>query len=486
MTKTQTLPNDSPIWDQAAAMLQTQATLAEHMSTVFQSKPTSGLYKDEQPTLPNFGLFVRHVRKTLALSPRTVLRSALNQALERILQSHSAAILELSSLLEIIANPIHMHPLAKAVSLASPGLCHARLVHARKELQQHQAINPEDTCAKVQAKLAKNKTPQEMETILQSVRQRHNQRALYLQERVQTLQIALATDKEYQKYCRIQQLWEITGCQKLWDRFLKVDRQQCQLRNHEGDSFESSQQELVFAMTVLCLLANDNIDLAANKEEFSFACNLHWWDGSNSNNKVPSGEIDLAVFHKEKVVAICEMKSSCFLLGQAFRQHEQKIATMSKQSTLAMGIGKTPGCLFSISSACPRLFVATTAPKHGLLGAEPVLSTAIGDGIRHQGLTIANETTKAASAPLVDFLLEEDDDDATMTTNAVIQYLWSVFSPKDAAEVNCSSKCGEEDCLDVAQLAEFVKGRLGDTLGGSLSPAGCLLKWKRNILILDS
>jgi hypothetical protein len=39
------------------------------------------------------------------------------------------------------------------------------------------------------------------------------------------------------------------------------------------------------------------------------------------------------------------------------------------------------------------------------LGAEPALSTVIADGIREQGLTIANQSSEIKCAPLVDVLL---------------------------------------------------------------------------------
>jgi hypothetical protein len=94
------------------------------------------------------------------------------------------------------------------------------------------------------------------------------------------------------------------------------------LRNQQGAKFES-QHKLVFAMIGQRLMegsAERGDTSPWSTDAFTYARNMHWWQG-----QVAVGEIDLSVLHKGKVVEVCEMKSSCYPLSQAFRQHEHKI-----------------------------------------------------------------------------------------------------------------------------------------------------------------
>ena len=72
------------------------------------------------------------------------------------------------------------------------------------------------------------------------------------------------------------------------------------------------------------------------KDKYRYEQNAQWWcDGKSV------GEIDLVVYHQDHgIVAICEMKSACFEIAIAARQHEPKLDTVSKNgaaSTWAIG-----------------------------------------------------------------------------------------------------------------------------------------------------
>jgi hypothetical protein len=473
MMKDKKLPLASPAWQRAASMLQKQACLADQLATVFESKPKSGLYKDEDDG--DFEYFAQHVRRSLSLSPRTVLRAALNKGLARLTTESPLQVQTLHELLDLSSSPRepHMHRLVQSLASVCPGQCYSKLQHALQHLERHLATDPQTICAKVQAKHGSANCA-DLEAIWHKVLQKHQERTRHLEERVSRLQKELALDMEYAKHTAVITLWEGIGAKRLWERFLEVDLLLCRSRNHQGAKFES-QQELVFAMIVQRLMAAANEEGAAlslSTDEFAYVCNMHWWHG-----QVAVGEIDLVVLQQGKVVAVCEMKSTCYLLSQAFRQHEHKIL-QCRNDPWATRIGPSSASLFQVSDRL-EFFVATCAAavtpsdSDHLLGAEPTLSTAIADGIRDQGITMANQSTEIKSAPLVDVLLGVEE----KVLDEVISYLMSFSSNEKVAP--------SQDTLDFGRLAKFVEDRFADSRNCSLSPAGCLRRFQQSILIVE-
>ena len=70
---------------EAEGLLKNQKSLWQTLEERFQSKPQLGIYHDERPkdSFTTFRCFVCHVRQCVSRSPRTVLRQALNQAVQK-------------------------------------------------------------------------------------------------------------------------------------------------------------------------------------------------------------------------------------------------------------------------------------------------------------------------------------------------------------------------------------------------------------------
>jgi hypothetical protein len=207
------------------------------------------------------------------------------------------------------------------------------------------------------------------------------------------------------------------------------------------------------------------------------------------------GEIDLVVLYDNEAVAICEMKSSCFELAGAFRQHEPKLcmggtaAGDASISTASVCIGPTSDCIYwqqqvgetpNSSSTLP-IFVVTLMPDTSngtvLLGAEPALAYAICDGIRSQGCKIADAS-----------ILDDDDAESSsgvlwadpINLEAALAYLDS-FPPSRSCD--SSSLNNGNDYLDYDELKRHVMQKMNrDQL--EISPAGCFQQNSDHILVL--
>jgi hypothetical protein len=183
------------------------------------------------------------------------------------------------------------------------------------------------------------------------------------------------------------------------------------------------------------------------------------------------GELDIVVYHKGSVVAVCEMKSSCFEIAVAQRQHEAKLVAA------AMGhhnwaIGPSADEAVIVSGQTIPLFLATILPNGengGQVGVEPLLANTVCRGIRLQGKRIAHETNLGLCRPIIAMLKGETClDDA-------IHYLESLPS--------ASSYPHDESDLDYEQLRCFVL----ETMGAEqlfVSPLGCLERFPQDRMLV--
>lgn len=94
------------------------------------------------------------------------------------------------------------------------------------------------------------------------------------------------------------------------------------------------------------------------------------------------------MLYQAQLVAICEMKTSCFEIVEVVRQHEAKLAAVACSDGI-WSVGQTPNLplLPQPNSAAPGLYFATALPEKDewMVGIKPLLSHAICEGIRAQG-----------------------------------------------------------------------------------------------------
>ena len=458
----------SPVWDKARSLLEQQEEHQCQLLIMMTSKPISGLYHDEeaQTTKDKFPLFVDHIRRSLARSPRTVLRQALHQAMVENRQASKEkdhAWKELIHLLQSTnllpfpkpTSPAMQKECTKAISTSQPhvtrvaqemeslskGKCYNRWLQADARIKMMQPCPTTDEELRKEiskglvTKMRKKRRDfngegdEEIKRYITNIQEKNTVRKLRLQETVNELYEKLQTDEEYQLYLRAQELWKSCGGTDLWSNYQDADMTVCRNRGRRGAQFEDSKSELCFAMIVSDLVKSKSTESELHPSEFVYERNVYWW---HKNRKV--GEIDLVILdsrrqNQTQVLAICEMKSSCFELAMAARQHEPKIkaairkhvdrdAVSAREAEMAgsWSIGKTFETSYTISSEFNsgiRLYLITNmgdpsespSPSKCHLGVEPNLSNAICRGIRGQGLHIAHKSTLAHCVPLTQQLL---------------------------------------------------------------------------------
>lgn len=522
LTMRQQLAEDSTVWQEATELLLRQEANKSTLKQLLQSKLLSGLYTNEKQgpdENSQFTNFVRYVRSSLSRSPRTVLRQALNVAFRRI-QAQPNQVDDFKTLFELLEisdkSNARMHQLAHVVQSLSSGKCHRRLLHCQKAMNTPSKYETDPLAFRqqvtkgIQTKHLDHDSSFEassdlVDTIVQTVIQKDEQRREDLSTEMEKLKQQLLTDPEYNRFCQVQDLWESSRCRTLWHRYLEIDKAICQSRGVRGSDFETNASQLCFAAIVLQLLgtAPGSIHSAdqflfSNVSEYSYETNVYWWKKKKiqQGSVTKTGEIDLAIYWRGQVVAICELKSSCFEIAIACRQHHGKIEETTG-GDMMMYIGKdandlTAACLEPISSMLSptppmRCFIATQLPKdaNSMLGVEPVLANAICHGLREQNCLIASKETETRFCePLVQLLLIDEEEDCwsgsvCTRVESAVKYLLSIPSAND------SVMCQEEEDYDAEKLCLFVHNVLGkEEL--QLSPLGCLETYHESILVLET
>lgn len=166
-----------------------------------------------------------------------------------------------------------------------------------------------------------------------------------LEEKLQRLQQELQCDPDYLRFLQVQELCRNSGIKTAWDTYLAIDLELCRNRGQRGAGLEQYGAELCFKMIVQDLIEEQSF----KEPDFSYQRNIYWWHGN-----VRVGEIDLVVLYRDTVVAICEMKASCFEIGVAIRQNEGKLS----DSTNSIG-KRADEPLKCHENTTPRLYFAT-------------------------------------------------------------------------------------------------------------------------------
>jgi len=226
-----------------------------------------------------------------------------------------------------------------------------------------------------------------------------------------------------------------------------------------------------------------------NKSDYWYQQGAHWWNEHGQN----VGELDLVVYHKKRgVVAISEMKSSCFEIAMAPRQHESKLKAVAASSNDKWAIGKTFENAINVSGSDIPFFIATILPNNDetdgrtFVGVEPLIANAICSGIRHQHCQIVHPSNLLLCKPLADMLTYTKN----LCVGDAVRYLETLQPPC------CGQELQYNDNLDLFELRCFVLNRMdgqreqtsdddGDDEHHSLnmeSPLACLKRFP-NIII---
>lgn len=171
----------------------------------------------------------------------------------------------------------------------------------------------------------------EIEDVIKKALHREQERQLKQQDKVKKLTAQLQSDPEYQRYRRAHRLYRESHAQQLWENYLHVDGIISRKRSERGQTFEKRACELYFEVIVKKYIESHAVSDDNNKDlsDFSYELNEFW-----RHHGKRSGEIDLAIFDKrhQVVVAVCEMKTSCFEISSAMRQHESKLSAATAES----------------------------------------------------------------------------------------------------------------------------------------------------------
>ena len=187
--------------------------------------------------------------------------------------------------------------------------------------------------------------------------------------------------------------------------------------------------------------------------------------------------MDLALICHGEIVAICEMKTSCFEIAVAIRQHETKLTALSK-SPDSWTIGRSAGHSFSVSAAPLLFYFATILPRETeqMLGAGPRLAQAVCEGIRAQGLCISNDSTSELARPLMLHLRHPG------SVDEALDYLQNIVISKAG---NDGRKIENGLEVDYEMLRLFVKRRMQGKELFEKSPAACMERHIQNMFVIE-
>ncbi len=500
---------------EATILLDQQESLrAQLRSIMVENKPMSGLYTDEGKKLLDnkssltltFRQFVLYMCRSLSRSPRTVLRQALTCTFqEHLITKHDNEdddcnvengnqLQKLCHLLGVDRARASMHTLSKTLKHLSPGRCYQQLEAARRSMETPclYETDPEAFRAKVITTSNNYKQSEGMciEIVISTAIQKDELRRRRIREKADRLMEQLTTDSEFQTYQQANKLWQNSGAKQVWENYLGMDLAISKRRGKRGANLEHRVGKLCFAMIALELIKTakhgqeEGVSSSSNIVDFSYLRNVFWWKDGKS-----VGEIDLAVLYRDKVVAICEIKSSCYEIACAMRQHEDKLAaataarSVNKEQPTAVTesytIGETKQRTTELSSHCNiPIFVSTVLPGRGddVLGSEPALAHSICEGIRLQGISVADAGTKELCRPLIQYLLTQTSDCLDpLKQSAAMEYI------DNLPFVATNHPVCDHKNIDFEELNTFVRQKMAGMLDES--PAGCFSRCCSRILV---
>ena len=314
---------------------------------------------------------------------------------------------------------------------------------------------------------------------LESIRQCSLKRVQLLEKEAEALMSKAENDVQYQTYCRVHKLWEDSGLAKLAASYKRLDRNVGYDRVARGDMFESTKATQIVALVVKQLL-KEGLLVPEDAPHVKYLTGLHWLHVRGSQcNESYSGEIDIALYLPSKhlstsnsttssltswtrlpntrlseavdshlwlghAIALVEMKSHCFELSSAFRQHSDKLADASNyhlvhktqslgytyltigantecglaeevsgleaghQQESSIGQGHQQGSSIGHRLLCsPCLFVATVIPAHDyILGAEPKTVNKLASYVCMEAFDFEDEATLSSLHSLVNAKLQ--------------------------------------------------------------------------------
>jgi len=483
----------SPVWDEAHAERGEQELRISQLGAVISSRPISGLYKDEQDHgVGDFPTFAHYIRTRISKSPRTLMRQSLQLAFEQKRANSYDVEQPYQELCKALraagaTKSEKFFTVAKAVESFPKGVCFHRYAQARHKLQELSSNNDTSLMdmrivagfrSKRQKLKASAPTEEEIQELLEREEQKRYLRLMQLHATVEVWKKKLSVDHQYQKHQLITKLWKQCGGDELWTNFLIVDSTICRGRGNRGQRFEDSASEHCFAMIAL-KLQQDSDPGQCPFTDFGYQRNVYWW---KNGEKV--GEIDLVVTNKHsQIVALCEMKGSCFEIAMAARQHEAKLAeATSNETTDRWAIGETVESSIHVSyeeKSRISLFIATILPEEdqylSQLGVEPGLTNALGLGIRDQHRCIQHASNNILCQPLVEMIqdscrLQEASD--YLRHLPYQQPLGGYLTEHDASEV------------DYELLRAYVLSRVDETNDLIESPLRCFHRYRQDGRIL--
>lgn len=453
-------------------LLEEQQSLrrALHQFMVKAAIPT-GLYPGEDPN--DFSGFAQRTRQLLARSPRTILRQALENALVNDSATLQNQMTELKQLLGLESDA-SLHDIGRKMDSLTKGKMYLRVQATREQLQRQQSLRSKEALrlliySGLTRKREKPPTQEEIDCVIEQAVAKKNKRIHRYQTCVHELEKQLLQDAEHRRFCKSNRIWEECGVKKIWENYKRIDLAISRKRNARGTRFEERCCATIFAIIVSQLEKGRRV----NGSNF---CN-YWYDQSVSlwHKNQDVGEIDLVVYHKERgVVAVCEMKSACFDIAIAARQHETKLKVIAGDSSGDWTIGKTAEESLSVSAKALALFLATLLPgkkeKGIVLGAEPLLTHAVCQGIRSQGTLIVDSSNLPLCRPIISMLRDDNPclDDA-------LAYLESV-------PPNIDDSC-TLNTVDYDQLRDYVLENSSSELFVE-SPLQCLERFPSDNFIV--
>lgn len=514
---------DSTLWKRATRLWQANPHRLDRLEhLMLRAKPIAGLYEGENPS--HFPIFVQHVRNVLSRSPRTLLRQAVKAAMEEQLGKDEIKARKWKELChEVYNNPLSsgMEVLPDALAKESPGGKHIRhvgaymdslsagrlyqrlqhLVKGQRQQEQRsskdrmdiQAKEKEDLRAQITKGLRAKRNrkrlregildqetsliepislEEEVEDVLVRALESKSQNRKKLDAVINAHVENLKSDHEYNFYHKTHQLWKECGGFYLWERYRSVDLAICRKRGARGSNFENIASEICFASIVLNLHDDATMD---RSKAYHYHQNVYWW-----KNGKRVGEVDLVVVHENEVVALCEMKTSPFLIASGTRQHEAKIdMAIGPNKTIPAGLwrlGYTWQSSFPLAKTA-ELYLATTIPNETTqLGVEPALANAICDGVREQGIGVSHPSSLELCEKILETLLGKGCTTDETFVQDTIEYLDSI--PRIAYHMH------SKDEVDFEQLRMHIlqeESHLGE------SPQACFTRFRNNgrLLIFD-
>jgi hypothetical protein len=400
-----------------------------------------------------FPHFVRHLRRVLCRSPRTILRQAIELVDSEILNQE---------LLQKIRSMLQLHPdanlytVGKTVDGLSKGRLYHRLEATRQRYDKHPCNDKEElnkiVCHEMSRKRSIYDSSIDMEKLVNQIRMNQYQRRDKMQNQLQRWEHELDSDPEYRRYCLAKRLWKECGGEHIWNNCKAVEAAICHNRNVRGDKFESKACE--YAFTLIVKQISNEID--DEIENYSYIRGAHWWCDEKD-----VGEIDMVIYHQRRgvVVAICEMKSVAFEISIASRQHDAKLDAVSKfQTEKRWKIGKSCSEATYIFGYIPLFVVTTLLPSlqnsqdHDPIGVEPLVIKAVCQGIRLQGKQIAHPSSLDLCQPLVTLLAGNE----VVPVGKAIHFLENFPT--------CPQSPHNDDDIDYNLLRTYVLQNVGEEL----------------------